>query len=148
MDEFYKFLSTTDTKKKQSVGTEIIDYLDNQDNGIECEDIGAFIDGLVPWMQSSNFKVSQNGLDITGQLVCRLGGSFKPYLHTVLPAVTDRLGDGRESVRERAQNVVGLIMDKVVEPQVLLEKMQGAFNHKNNKVREEMLLLFQNSLNR
>lgn len=44
-------------------------------------------------------QVSQNGLDIVGYLIDRLGGEFRPYLHTVLTAMLDRLGDTRESVR-------------------------------------------------
>ena len=35
----------------------LINYLGDPDNTIECSDIGLFIDSLVPWMQSSNNKV-------------------------------------------------------------------------------------------
>ena len=59
MDDFAVHLTTTDTKKKLSVGQEIIDYLSQPDNPAECEDLGSFVDALVPWMQSSNFKVSK-----------------------------------------------------------------------------------------
>ncbi|XP_023332742.1 CLIP-associating protein [Eurytemora carolleeae] len=79
LDQFFSDLSTTDTKKKLSHGDNIINYLEKQ-GSIDCEDTGAFIDGLVPWMQSSNFKVSQNGLDILGHLIDRLGSDFRPYL--------------------------------------------------------------------
>ena len=57
LDDFYPDLSSTDTKKKLTVGQNIINYLETSDGDISCEDIGGFIDGLVPWMQSSNFKV-------------------------------------------------------------------------------------------
>ena len=57
MDDFAIQLGTTDTKKKISVGQDIIDYLGQPDNPADCEDLGAFIDALVPWMTSSNFKV-------------------------------------------------------------------------------------------
>ena len=57
MDDFYPDLSTTDTKKKLTVGVNIVNYLKDDNNPLDCEDIGGFIDGLVPWMQSSNFKV-------------------------------------------------------------------------------------------
>ena len=50
-------LNTNDTKKKLDVGQKIIDYLGIPDNPVECEDLGGFIDTLVPFMQSSNFKV-------------------------------------------------------------------------------------------
>ena len=58
LDDFYPDLSTTDTKKKLTVGVNIVNYLKDENNPLDCEDIGGFIDGLVPWMQSSNFKVS------------------------------------------------------------------------------------------
>ena len=57
MDNFAVHITTTDTKKKLSIGQDIIDYLGQPDNPIDCDDLGGFIDALVPWMQSSNFKV-------------------------------------------------------------------------------------------
>ncbi|KAK4293928.1 hypothetical protein Pmani_033417 [Petrolisthes manimaculis] len=61
LDQFSTLLSTTDTRKKIAVGTDIINYLGVPTNSIECDDIGQFIDGLVPWLQSSNFKVESMG---------------------------------------------------------------------------------------
>jgi hypothetical protein len=44
--------------------------------------------------------------------------------------------------------VVLRLMQDVLEPQALFEKMgQPAFQHKNGKVREEALVLLQNTLN-
>jgi hypothetical protein len=37
----------------------IINYLGDPGASIECEDTGSFVDQLVPWMQSSNFKVDR-----------------------------------------------------------------------------------------
>jgi len=147
LDQFYTDLSTVDTKKKITHGQNIINYLGDPNNSIECEDTGAFIDALVPWMQSSNFKVSQNGLDIVGFLIDRLSGDFKPYLNTILSSVLDRLGDTREVVREKANIALCKLMDATIAPQPLFEKIQPAFTHKNSRVREEVLLLLQNTLN-
>jgi len=147
LDQFFADLSTVDTKKKITHGQNVINYLGDQNNSIECEDTGAFIDALVPWMQSSNFKVSQNGLDIVGFLIDRLSGDFKPYLNTILSSVLDRLGDTREVVREKANIALCKLMDATIAPQPLFEKIQPAFTHKNSRVREEVLLLLQNTLN-
>lgn len=57
MDSFLPQLGTTDTRTKLSLGADIISYLEDDDNPLECSDIGQFIDGLVPWLTSSNFKV-------------------------------------------------------------------------------------------
>ena len=59
-----------------------------------------------------------------------------------------RLGDTRETVREKAGNLMSKLLEEdVLEPQVLFEKNISAFSHKNGKVREEMLILLQNTLN-
>ena len=57
MDGFLPLLATTDTKTKLTVAMNLMNYLGDPNNSIECSDIGQFIDGLVPWMQSSNNKV-------------------------------------------------------------------------------------------
>ena len=53
-------LNTSDTKKKLAVGQQIIDYLGVPENPVDCDDLGSFIDTLVPWMNSSNFKVRRS----------------------------------------------------------------------------------------
>jgi CLIP-associating protein 1/2 len=57
MDGFMAQLLTTDTRTKLALGVDIITFLENEENSLECSDIGQFIDGLVPWLGSSNFKV-------------------------------------------------------------------------------------------
>ena len=93
------------------------------------------------------WQVSQNGLDIVGFLIDRLSADFKPYLNTILSSCVDRLGDTREVVREKANIALCKLMDATIAPQPLFEKIQAAFTHKNSRVREEVLLLLQNTLN-
>ena len=57
MEELVRQLSTSDTKKKLAVGQKLIDFLGDPESVVECEDMGTLVDSLVPWMQSSNFKV-------------------------------------------------------------------------------------------
>ena len=59
MEELVRQLSTTDTKKKLLVGQQLIEFLGDPESVAECDDMGACVDSLVPWMQSSNFKVEQ-----------------------------------------------------------------------------------------
>ena len=97
----------------------------------------------------SSFQVSQNGLDVVGLLIESLGRGFRPYINTTLGPAVDRLGDTRETVRDKAHHLITKLMEvEVIEPQALFEKMQNqAFSHKNGKVREEILILMQNTLN-
>ena len=92
-------------------------------------------------------QVSQHGLDIIGLLIEHQSRGFRPYVNTVISPCVDRLGDTREIVREKANfALTKLLEEDVMEPQALFEKM-SAFSHKNGKVREEVLILLQNTLN-
>lgn len=146
MDLFTPLLQTTDTRKKLAIGTDIINYLGLPSNSIECDDIGMFIDGLVPWLQSSNFKVTLNGLEVMTFLVDRMKEDFRPYLSSVVPSVADRLGDSKDAVREKAQTLLSSMMDNVVTPNNMFERLIPAFSHKNGKVREEVMTCLQNTL--
>lgn len=63
-------------------------------------------------------------------------------------ATPHRLGDSRDTVREKAQLVLNKLMEcKVLSPQTLLDKLTACFKHKNAKVREEFLQTIVNTLN-
>jgi hypothetical protein len=57
LEEFIPQLNCQDTKKKLQIGSDLINYLSNSSNEISCENFGAFIDSMVQWLHSSNFKV-------------------------------------------------------------------------------------------
>jgi hypothetical protein len=54
---FLPLLATADTKINFTVSMDLVHYLGDPNNSIECSSIGRFIGGLVAWMQSSNTKV-------------------------------------------------------------------------------------------
>ena len=56
-DMVSKLTSSNDTKKRLTIGQDIIDYLGHPESSVECDDLGGFIDMLATFMQSSNFKV-------------------------------------------------------------------------------------------
>ncbi|CAB3383708.1 Hypothetical predicted protein [Cloeon dipterum] len=146
MDDFLPLLNTTDTRAKLQLGQDIISYLQDEANPLECVDIGHFIDGLVPWMGSSQSKVAQNGLEAFALIVDRMGVDFKPYVTIVLPPIIDRLGDSKDLVREKAQVLLNKMMDSVCTPQQLFDRLAPAFNHKNGKIREELMECLQRTL--
>ncbi|XP_043508256.1 CLIP-associating protein 1-A isoform X4 [Frieseomelitta varia] len=148
MDGFMPLLSTTDIKKKLNVGTLLLNYLGDATKSIECQDIGQFIDNIIPWLSNGNPKVVQNGLEILTFLADRMGHDFKPYISTIIQPTIDRLGDSKDATREKAQLVLLKIMEKgCMSPQQLLDRLRPAFNHKNAKLREEALILLTTTLN-
>ncbi|KAL3231252.1 hypothetical protein MRX96_023309 [Rhipicephalus microplus] len=146
LEQFVPQLSSQDTKKRLQLGATLLSYLDDPLNLVDCTEMGAVIDGLVAWLNSSNSKVAQNGLEILSILAERLKEDFRPYISTVIPATMDRMGDSKDSVREQAKYFTMTLM-KVSSPQYILEKMMPAFSHKNFRIREEVLLCLQDTLN-
>ncbi|KAL1513059.1 hypothetical protein ABEB36_002537 [Hypothenemus hampei] len=148
LDGFAQFIIKPDTRLKQQVGQDLLTFLAEPANSITCEDIGQFVDGLVPWTHNSNYKVASLGIEILTYLIDRLGNDFRPYLQTVLPAIIDRLGDTKDTVREKAQLFILKLLERsVLSPQTLFEKLTPYFSHKNAKIREEVLRCLVNTLN-
>ncbi|XP_015602743.1 CLIP-associating protein 1-A isoform X22 [Cephus cinctus] len=148
MDGFMPLLSTSDIKKKLTVGNLLLNYLGDSTKSIECQDIGLFIDNLIPWLSNGNPRVVQNGLDALTYLADRMEHDFRPYVSTVIQPVIDRLGDSKDATREKAAMVLLKIMEKgSMTPQQLLDRLQPAFTHKNAKLREEALILLTTTLN-
>ncbi|XP_020281280.1 CLIP-associating protein 1-A isoform X3 [Pseudomyrmex gracilis] len=148
MDGFMPLLSTSDIKKKLNVGNALLSYLGDSSKSIECQDIGMFIDNVIPWLSNGNPKVVQNGLEILTYLADRMGHDFKPYISSIIQPTIDRLGDSKDATREKAQLVLLKIMEKgCMSPQNLLDRLRPAFNHKNAKLREEALILLTTTLN-
>ncbi|XP_046480774.1 CLIP-associating protein 1-A isoform X2 [Neodiprion pinetum] len=142
MDAFMPLLSTTDIKKKLNVGNLLITYLGDDDKSIECQDIGLFIDNLVPWLHNGNPKVCQNGLDALTYLADRMGPDFKPYISTIMQPTIDRLGDSKDTTREKASLLLLKLTNRgCLTAQQLLDKLHPTFTHKNAKLREEGLVL-------
>ncbi|KAK0175156.1 hypothetical protein PV327_008931 [Microctonus hyperodae] len=56
MDGFMPLLSSTDIKTKMTIGNNLLIYLGDSSNTIECQDIGLFIDNVIPWLGNGNAK--------------------------------------------------------------------------------------------
>ncbi|KAH1007331.1 hypothetical protein HUJ04_004581 [Dendroctonus ponderosae] len=148
LDGFAPLLSKPDTLLRQQLGQDLLNFLAEPANPISCEDIGQFIESLVPWTNNSNYKVASLGIEILTFLIDRLGHDFRPYLQTVLPATIDRLGDAKDAVREKSQLLILKLLERnVLTPQTLFEKLTPGFTHKNAKIREEVLRCLVNTLN-
>lgn len=148
MDGFMPLLSTTDIKKKLNVGNLLLTYLGDFNQSIECQDIGLFVDNLIPWLHNGNPRVCQNGLDALTYLADRMGQDFRPYISTIMQPTIDRLGDSKDTTREKAAMVLLKLMERgSITPQQLLDRIAPTFTHKNAKLREEGLILLTTTLN-
>ncbi|EDW18234.1 CLIP-associating protein [Drosophila mojavensis] len=149
LDGFIQQMPKADMRVKVQLAEDLVTFLSDDTNSIVCTDMGFLIDNLMPWLTGSHFKIAQKSLEAFSELIKRLGSDFNAYTATVLPHVIDRLGDSRDTVREKAQLLLRDLMEhKVQSPQTLIDKLAvTCFKHKNAKVREEFLQTIVNALN-
>lgn len=149
LDGFIQLMPKADMRVKAQLAEDLVTFLSDDTNSIVCPDMGLLVDSLMPWLTGSHFKIAQKSLEAFTELIKRLGPDFNAYTATVLPHVIDRLGDSKDTVREKAQLLLQTLMEhKVLTPQVLLDKLAAScFKHKNAKVREEFLQTIVNTLN-
>uniref|UniRef100_A0A4W6D442 Cytoplasmic linker associated protein 2 n=1 Tax=Lates calcarifer TaxID=8187 RepID=A0A4W6D442_LATCA len=140
-----------DVTRRLQVGQDLIDYLNDPHRSPDVEQdkprLDKTIDELTGWVNSSNFKVALMGIDICGAFVDRMGERFKGYLGTVLPALVDRLGDGKDQVRENSQALILRCMEQTASPMYVWERLLPGFKHKNFRSREGVCLCLSATLN-
>ncbi|XP_049321502.1 CLIP-associating protein 1 isoform X6 [Astyanax mexicanus] len=141
-----------DLGRRLQVGQEIIDYVLDRQKSHDLEHdqtmLDRMVDGLATsWVNSSNFKVALLGMDIVSALVTRLQNRFKTLIGTVLPSLTDRLGDAKDQVRDQAHSLLLKMMDQAASPQYVWDQMLGGFKHKNNRTREAVCFCLISTLN-
>ncbi|XP_047460966.1 CLIP-associating protein 2 isoform X30 [Mugil cephalus] len=144
MDYFYQQVLQKDVTRRLQAGQELIDYLSDPHRSQDVEQdkarLDKTIDELAGWVNSSNFKVALLGIDICGAFVDRMGERFKGYLGTVMPALVDRLGDGKDQVRESSQALILRCMEQTASPMYVWERLLTGFKHKNFRSREGVCL--------
>nr|XP_061808564.1 CLIP-associating protein 2-like [Nerophis lumbriciformis] len=144
MDYFYQQVLQKDVTRRLQVGQDLIDYLSDASRSPDVEQdkprLDKTVDELTGWVNSSNFKVALLGIDICAAFVDRLGERFRGYLGTVLPALVDRLGDGKDQVRENSQGLILHCMEQTASPMYVWERLLPGFKHKNFRSREGLCL--------
>ncbi|CAH1241541.1 CLASP1 [Branchiostoma lanceolatum] len=150
--EFESFVDDVlgkDTTKRLAVADVLVTYLQDHSAPLPGDSalIDRLVDGLAAWLNTSNFKICLNGMEVISHLIIRLKEKFRHHIHTVLPPLIDRLGDSKDQVREQAQELILRLMEPVSSPQYVFERMMGAFGHRNFRVREEVLICLVATIN-
>ncbi|XP_060798887.1 CLIP-associating protein 2 isoform X15 [Neoarius graeffei] len=151
MDYFYQQVLQKDVSRRLQVGPDLIDYLSDPQRSSDVEQeksrLDKTIDELTGWVNSSNYKVALLGIDIVSAFVDRLSDRFRGYVGTVVPALVDRLGDGKDQVRDQAQTLILKLMEEAATPMYVWERLFPGFKHKNFRSREGLCLCLVTTLN-
>lgn len=57
LDGFIAQMGKADMRIRAQLAEDLVNYLSDSENSLMCSDLGMLIDGLVPWLSGSHFKV-------------------------------------------------------------------------------------------
>jgi hypothetical protein len=57
LDEFYPYVISKEPSIRLECFSELEKYLSDINNSVDCEDLTGFINGLVKWIEGSNYRV-------------------------------------------------------------------------------------------
>lgn len=66
LDGFITLMDKPDMRVRAMLAEDLVTFLTDEENSIVCMDLGMLIDGLLPWMNGSHYKVRLN---------CRIGSN-------------------------------------------------------------------------
>lgn len=59
IDGFINQMAKADMRVKALLAEDLVAYLSDQENSIVSDDLGLLVDGLMPWLTGSHYKVSK-----------------------------------------------------------------------------------------
>ncbi|CAM0903887.1 unnamed protein product [Alopecurus aequalis] len=108
--------------------------------GLTAAEVTALVDTCIDLTRDANFRVAQGGLQALAAAAVLAGEHFKIHLNALVPAAVERLGDGKQPVRDAARQLLITLME-ISSPTIIVERAGSyAWAHKSWRVREEFVL--------
>ncbi|GBO99877.1 CLIP-associating protein [Eumeta japonica] len=141
LDSFIQLMPKADMRVKAQLAEDLVTFLSDDTNSIVCMDMGMLVDGLMPWLTGSHYKIAQKSLEAFTEIIKRLGPDFNAYTATVLPHVIDRLGDSKDtlSVRNYIQSICVLLGDPTVSVRdTAIQSLVEIYKHVGDRLRPDL----------
>ncbi|PNT69074.1 CLIP-associated protein isoform X2 [Brachypodium distachyon] len=107
--------------------------------GLTAVEVTSLVDTCMDLTKDANFRVAQGGLNALSAAAVLAGDHFKIHLNALVPAAVERLGDGKQPVRDASRQLLVTLME-VSSPTIIVERAGSyAWSHKSWRVREEFV---------
>lgn len=109
--------------------------------------MSSLVDASISLLKDNNFKVAQGALQALASAAALAGDHLKLHFNALLPATVERLGDGKQPVRDAGRRFLLSLME-ISSPTTIVERAGAyAWGHKNWRVREEFARTAASALN-
>ncbi|KAG6504919.1 hypothetical protein ZIOFF_037267 [Zingiber officinale] len=137
MEVALEMVRVKDAKERMAGVERLRQVLEATTRGLSAGEVTALVDACIDLLKDSNFRVSQGALQSLSAAAVLSGENLKVHFNGLVPAVVERLGDGKQSVRDAARQLLITLME-VSSPTIIVERVGSyAWTHRSWRVREE-----------
>ncbi|KAJ6956573.1 CLIP-associated protein [Populus alba x Populus x berolinensis] len=137
MEEALELARAKDTKERMAGVERLHQLLEASRKSLSSSETTSLVDCCLDLLKDNNFKVSQGALQALASAAVLSGDYFKLHFNALVPAVVERLGDGKQPVRDAARRLLLTLME-VSSPTIIVERAGSfAWTHRSWRVREE-----------
>ncbi|URD78348.1 HEAT repeat family protein [Musa troglodytarum] len=136
MEEALEMARAKDTKERMAGVERLHQVLEATTKSLSTAEVTALVDACMDLLKDSNFRVSQGALQALSAAAVLSGEHLKLHFNGLVPAVVERLGDGKQPVRDAARQLLITLMEVSSLPS---SERAGsyAWTHRSWRVREE-----------
>ncbi|CAA2964712.1 CLIP-associated isoform X1 [Olea europaea subsp. europaea] len=137
MEEALELARAKDTKERMAGVERLHQLLEASRKSLSSSEVTSLVDVCLDLLKDNNFRVSQGALQALDSAAVLSGEHLKLHFNALVPAVVERLGDGKQPVRDAARRLLLTLME-VSLPTIIVERAGSyAWGHKSWRVREE-----------
>ncbi|GAB2214553.1 hypothetical protein Droror1_Dr00018905 [Drosera rotundifolia] len=137
MEAALELARAKDTKERMAGVERLYNILESSTKQLSSSEVTALADTCLDLLRDNNFRVSQGALQALASAAVLSGDHLKVHFNGILPATVERLGDGKQPVRDAARRLLITLME-VSSPTIIVERAGSyAWEHKSWRVREE-----------
>lgn len=111
MEEALVMARAKDTKERMAGVEWLHELLEASRKSLSSSEVTALIDCCMDLLRDNNFRVSQGALQALSSAVVLSGEHFKLHFNGLVPAVVEKLGDGKQPVRDAARQLLVTLME-------------------------------------
>ncbi|KAI4319339.1 hypothetical protein MLD38_032947 [Melastoma candidum] len=111
MEEALELARAKDTKERMAGVERLHHLLESSRKSLTAAETTALVDCCMDLFKDNNFRVSQGALQALASAAVLSGEHLKLHLNAVVPAVVERLGDGKQPVRDAARRLLLTLME-------------------------------------
>lgn len=111
MEEALELARAKDTKERMAGVERLHQLLEATRRSLSSSEVTSLADCCLDLLKDNNFRVSQGALQALASAAVLSGEHFKLHFNALVPAVVERLGDGKQPVRDAARRLLLTLME-------------------------------------